>query len=55
MDGKYIICTIYLYMSGGRGKVLDSAKVENNSYYIKCRIIVTNTLDKQTNNSLLSP
>ena len=44
VNGKYIIWAIYLQISGGVGvKYFDSLKLENNSYYIICRIIVPNT------------
>jgi hypothetical protein len=57
IDGKYMIWDIYLHIrgEGKEVKYLDSVKLENNFYYIICRIIVPKPLGKQTHYTLPPP
>ena len=55
IDGKYLIWAIYLHIRGLEVKHLDSVKLENNLYYIICRIILPNTLGMQTRYTYIPP
>ena len=43
INGKHIIWATYLHIKGEESKYLDRVKLENNSYFLICRIIVPNT------------